>query len=80
MIGVLTQGDVNPMLILMKSVRLQGIYVGSRSMFEDMNRAISQHKIKPVVDRIFPFSEARAAYDYLRSGSHFGKVVIRVVS
>ncbi|HEU5116540.1 MAG TPA: NAD(P)-dependent alcohol dehydrogenase, partial [Isosphaeraceae bacterium] len=80
MIGVLTQGDVNVMLILMKSVRLQGIYVGSRSMFQDMNRALSQHKSKPVVDRIFPFSEARAAYEYLRSGSHFGKVVIRVGS
>lgn len=80
MIGVLTQGSVNPMLILMKSARVQGIYVGSRSMFEDMNRAIDQHKLRPVVDRIFPFAESRAAYDYLRSGAHFGKVVIRVES
>lgn len=78
LIGVLTGGEVNPLPILMNSVRVQGIYVGSRSMFEDMNRAVSLHKLKPVVDRVFPFDEARAAYDYLRSGSHFGKMVVRV--
>jgi NADPH:quinone reductase-like Zn-dependent oxidoreductase len=43
-----------------------------------MNRAIAQAHLKPVIDRVFPFTEARAAYDYLQRGAHFGKVVIRV--
>jgi NADPH:quinone reductase-like Zn-dependent oxidoreductase len=78
LIGVLTgfAGQINPQPILGKSIALQGIYVGSRAMFEAMNRAISQAQLKPIIDRVFPFAEARAAYDYLQSGSHFGKVVI----
>jgi NADPH:quinone reductase-like Zn-dependent oxidoreductase len=47
-------------------------------MFEAMNRAITRHRLKPAVDRIFPFSDARAAYRYQASGAHFGKVVISV--
>jgi NADPH:quinone reductase-like Zn-dependent oxidoreductase len=80
LIGVLTGfgGEINPWAVLQKSIRLQGIYVGSRTLFEAMNRAIAQAQLKPVIDRIFPFSEARAAYDYLASGSHFGKVVIAI--
>jgi NADPH:quinone reductase-like Zn-dependent oxidoreductase len=79
LIGVLSGGgDVNPMPILMKNVRVQGIYVGSREMFAAMNRAIAFHRLEPVVDRVFPFAEAREALRYLESGSHFGKVCIRV--
>jgi NADPH:quinone reductase-like Zn-dependent oxidoreductase len=80
LIGVLTgfTGEINPQPILGKSITLQGIYVGSREMFETMNRAIAQAQLKPVIDRTFPFTEARAAYDYLQSGSHFGKVVIQL--
>ena len=55
-----------------------GIYVGSRADFEAMNRFISQHKIRPVVDRVFPFEEAAKAYDFMDNGSYFGKIVIRV--
>ncbi len=62
--------------ILMKSLRVTGIYVGSRAMFESLNRAATQHQLKPVIDRVFPFAEARAAYEHLQSGKHFGKVVI----
>jgi NADPH:quinone reductase-like Zn-dependent oxidoreductase len=78
LIGVLSgfAGEVNPQPILGKSVTLQGIYVGSREMFEAMNRAISQAQLKPIIDRVFPFAETQAAYQYLQSGSHFGKVVI----
>jgi NADPH:quinone reductase-like Zn-dependent oxidoreductase len=47
-------------------------------MFEAMNRAISQHALKPVIDLVFPFGKAREAYEYLQSGQHFGKVVISV--
>jgi NADPH:quinone reductase-like Zn-dependent oxidoreductase len=80
LIGVLTGGggEFGPMLVLMKAVRLQGVYVGSRAMFEAMNRAIALHQLKPVVDRVFPFAEAQAAYKHLESGAHFGKVVIRL--
>jgi NADPH:quinone reductase-like Zn-dependent oxidoreductase len=80
LIGVLTglAGDVSTGAILHKHVRVQGIYVGSRDMFEDMNRAIAQQKMSPVADRIFAFNEAREALAYLESGAHFGKVVIRV--
>ena len=45
---------------------------------ESMNRAISLNKMKPVVDRVFPFTDAVAAYRYMESGAHFGKVAIRI--
>lgn len=61
-----------------KNVRLNGIYIGSREMFEEMNQAIAEHRLKPVVDRVFGFDEARAALRYLETGSHFGKVCIRL--
>jgi len=80
LIGVLTgnTAEVNPTPILMKNIRVQGIYVGSREMFEAMNRAIGLHKLQPVVDRVFPFADAPAAFRYLESGAHFGKVCIRI--
>lgn len=71
-------GEFNPNWIFLKSVRVQGIYVGSREMFEAMNRAIAASGLRPVVDRVFPFEEAREALRYLESGAHFGKIVIRV--
>jgi NADPH:quinone reductase-like Zn-dependent oxidoreductase len=79
LIGVLTggTGTINPLPILMRNIRLQGIFVGSREMFEAMNRSISLHKMRPVVDRVFPFAEAVEAYRYMETGAHFGKVVIR---
>jgi NADPH:quinone reductase-like Zn-dependent oxidoreductase len=79
LIGVLSGGgQVNPMPILMKNVRVQGIYVGSRAMFEAMNRAIAVNQFRPVVDRVFPFTEVREALRYLESGAHFGKVCLRI--
>jgi NADPH:quinone reductase-like Zn-dependent oxidoreductase len=78
LIGVLSGvGQVNPLPILMRNVRVQGIYVGSREMFEAMNRAIALHKLKPVVDRVFPFAEMREALRYLESAKHFGKIALR---
>lgn len=64
--------------LMARNARLDGIYVGSRADFETMNAFIERTKIKPVIDRVFPFSEAVAAYDYLEGGSHVGKVVIRM--
>ena len=78
MIGVLTQGTLNATAVMRKSIRLQGIYVGNRSMFENMNKAIAAHEMHPVVDRIFPFEEARAAFHCMREAGHFGKIVVTV--
>lgn len=79
-IGVLASGgeDFNPVTILMKAVRMQGIFVGSRKMFEEMNDFIREHYIKPVVDKEFDFEQAKEALKYMESGSHFGKVVIKI--
>jgi NADPH:quinone reductase-like Zn-dependent oxidoreductase len=74
--GVNSELDIRP--VLMKGVCVQGIYVGSREMFEAMNRAIALHQLRPVVDRVLPFAEAKEALRYLESGAHFGKIVIRV--
>jgi NADPH:quinone reductase-like Zn-dependent oxidoreductase len=65
-------------LIFMQRVRVQGILVGSREGFEAMNRAITLHRLRPVVDRVFPLEETRAALDLMERGGHFGKICIRV--
>jgi NADPH:quinone reductase-like Zn-dependent oxidoreductase len=79
LIGVLAGGaETNPLPVLMKAVRLQGVFVGSRAMFEAMNRAISLHEMRPIIDRVFGFEEARAAYQHMESGAHFGKIVLRL--
>lgn len=78
LIGILTGGELNPTLIMRKSIRLQGIYVGGRRMFEDMNRAIAQHRLRPVIHRSYPFEDARAAYRAVREAQHFGKLAIEV--
>jgi NADPH:quinone reductase-like Zn-dependent oxidoreductase len=79
LIGVLSgAGAFNHTYILHNSIDVQGIFVGSREMFEGMNAAIALHQINPVIDRVFPFSEAPEAYGYLQRGKHFGKVVIKI--
>ena len=80
LIGILagTDGEVNPIPVLMKSLRLQGVYVGSRAMFEDMNAALAANRIKPVIDRVYPFEEAREALKLMESAAHFGKIVVTV--
>jgi NADPH:quinone reductase-like Zn-dependent oxidoreductase len=80
LIGVLAggAGQVNPIPVVMKAITLRGVLVGSGAMFEAMNRAISLHRVEPVVDRVFPFEQIREALAYLQSGAHFGKVVLRV--
>ena len=79
LIGVLACGSTfNPMNVLMKAVTLQGIFVGSRAMFEAMNRFITEKGIRPVIDRVFPIADGVAALQHLESGSHFGKVVVKV--
>ncbi len=79
-IGVLAgKGEFNPTAVLMKVVKMQGIFVGSRQMFEDMNRMLLLHNhLKPVIDKTFEFGEARDAFKYMESGSHFGKIVVKI--
>jgi NADPH:quinone reductase-like Zn-dependent oxidoreductase len=79
LIGVLSgAAEINPMLIFSRRANLQGISVGSLQMFEAMNRAIAASRLEPVIDKVFVFDEAPAAYRHLQSAQHFGKVVIRV--
>ncbi len=79
LIGVLTgAGDFNPIPLLMRNIRLQGIFVGSVAMFEHMIAAIVTARMHPVIDRVFPFDQAIEALEYLESGAHFGKVVIAI--
>jgi NADPH:quinone reductase-like Zn-dependent oxidoreductase len=76
-IGLLTgPSQVDPMPILRRNLRVQGLYVGSKQMFESMNRAIAAGGLEPVIDKVFPFAEARDAYRHLKGQSHFGKIVI----
>lgn len=79
LIGVLTGGvDLNPMIILQRSLSVRGVFVGSRDMFLQMNAAISHHKLRPVIDRVFPLSETAAAFRHLESQTHLGKIVIDI--
>jgi NADPH:quinone reductase-like Zn-dependent oxidoreductase len=55
-----------------------GIYVGSREDFEAMNAFISEHQIRPLIDRVFEFDRAQDAFDYMQGGSFVGKIVIRL--
>jgi NADPH:quinone reductase-like Zn-dependent oxidoreductase len=79
-IGVLTgaTGTFDTLPILKKTLRLQGIVVGSVEMFERMVGTIENLKISPVIDRTFDMQEIVAALKYLASGRHVGKIVVRV--
>ena len=79
MIGVLSGSSLAaPLgLVVTRQVRLQGVTVGHRDSFEAMVRALDQHKLKPVIDRVFEFAELKDAMAYLKSGAHYGKICIR---
>ncbi len=67
---------IDPLTILRRRLKVEGILVGSTEMFEAMNRAIAMHAIRPVIDRVFPFEDAAAAYRHMEAAGHFGKIVI----
>jgi NADPH:quinone reductase-like Zn-dependent oxidoreductase len=79
-IGLLAgpNATVSSMPILGKQIQVQGIFVGSRDMFEAMNRAIALHRLRPVIDRVFKFDQVRDALRYMQSGQHVGKIVVEV--
>ncbi len=79
MIGALSgPGQFNPIHVFMKAICLQGVFVGSRYMFEQMNQAITLSKLTPVVDKTFGFDDVRDALRHMESGSHFGKIVVKI--
>ena len=78
-IGVVAgKGEYSHTPIFMKALRLIGVFVGSREMFEEMNRAIEESRMRPVIDRTFAFEEARDALKFMKEDSHFGKIVITI--
>jgi NADPH:quinone reductase-like Zn-dependent oxidoreductase len=80
LIGILTgfEGKVDPLPVLFKGIRLQGISVGTVPMLEAMNRSIEATGIEPVVGDVLPFARAPEALARLEDGAHFGKLVVRV--
>ncbi len=78
LIGVLSEPGkgVDVMPVLQKSLHLDGVYVGSRAMFERMNTAFAANRLKPVIDQVFPLADFRSAFDQMDRGSHFGKLVL----
>lgn len=71
-----SEARVNAHDLIGKNLVVYGMQVGSREIFQDMIRAIETHNIQPVIDKVFPLSEYRDAFDYLKKGQHFGKVVV----
>ncbi|MCW3005339.1 MAG: alcohol dehydrogenase [Conexibacter sp.] len=78
MLGVLTgaRGEVNLHAVFHRRQTVHGVYVGSVSMFERFVAALERTGIRPVVDRVFAFDDARAAWEHLASAQHLGKVVV----
>jgi NADPH:quinone reductase-like Zn-dependent oxidoreductase len=69
-------GAINPRSLIVGATRVQGVYVGSRQMHEDLARFVTGARITPVVDRTFPYEQAPDAYRHFESGGHFGKVAV----
>ena len=80
LIGGLSEfgGDIPSYSLMGRNATASGIYVGSRADFEALNAFLGKHPVKPVIDKVFEFENAPAAYDYMDSGALFGKVVIRL--
>lgn len=64
--------------VLTKNVRIRGILIGSVAQFKDFVTFVQTTGIKPVVDKVFEFEDAKLAYEYQWSQKHLGKVVVKV--
>ena len=71
------QGDINPLQLLAQQAQLRGLQVGPRSCFEDMNRAIAANGLRPVIDRVFDWTELAEGLRRLRERQHVGKIVLK---
>ncbi len=72
------ESTINAGLVLMKRMRVHGVMVDSRAVFEEMVRFIESQNIRPIIDRTFTFDQFPAALHHLESGTHFGKIVVTV--
>ena len=80
-IGVLAgppPSDLRLPLMVMQQQRLQGVTVGSVEDLKAMADAIAASRMKPVIDKIFSFDQAKQAFAHMESGAHFGKVAIAI--
>ncbi|QRW26714.1 Zinc-binding dehydrogenase [Rhizoctonia solani] len=84
-IGAVAQGNPGgetiqdlAMTLLFGQALIAGIVVGSKAMCERLDAFMAEHKIKPVIDRVFGWTEVVNALDYQLSGSHFGKIVVKI--
>lgn len=75
--GIIAE-EFNILAVMLKKPTIQGINGGSREMFEAMNRAMAQNKLRPVIDRVFPFEQSIEAFQYQNKGGHFGKIVVKI--
>ncbi|KAE8360781.1 hypothetical protein BDV27DRAFT_148393 [Aspergillus caelatus] len=71
-------GGLPPLEILSRSLTVTGSAIGPRLDFEAMLAAMARHEVRPIIDRVYPFSEYGEAYQRLESGQQVGKVVIQV--
>ncbi len=80
LIGVLSGAaqELNIIPLLMQNIRIQGVIVGHREMFERLNRAIAHHEMRPAVDKVFSFDEVGEAFGRMAQGAHFGKICVEV--
>lgn len=79
-IGVMTrpEGDLSPYPLMTKFAMVRGIFVGAREHFEGLMKAVAVNELHPVIDQVFDFDAAPEAYRHMKSGAHFGKLVIRI--
>ena len=75
-----TEGSINPLEIFVRQARVRGSSVGPRETFEAMIRSMEVNNIHPVVDRVFPWTDLKAALAYLESGGHFGKITLSMAT
>lgn len=78
MIGVLVQGEINPIGIMHQGLAMRSVLTGSRAMLEDLVKAVANTGLHPAIDRVFPFAEAVSAYECLQAAGHVGKLVITI--
>jgi NADPH:quinone reductase-like Zn-dependent oxidoreductase len=78
-VGGLTgyDGEIPADDLIMKRARAQGIYVGSRADYARMSEFITAHRLKPVIERVFPFEQYEDALKLMQSGSFVGKIVLK---
>jgi NADPH:quinone reductase-like Zn-dependent oxidoreductase len=72
------RADIPLRAVIGPMIRVQGIAVGSRARFEAMNRAIALHRLRPVVDSVYPLEKTADAFCHMERAQHFGKIVVTI--